>query len=180
MSFDEVDNAYDAMARRDIADLDNEEVYAIAANLTATQARCTALLERRAVDWTSQLRSMFAAFEQALPERPGFPDEATVRLRVKLLREEVQETLDAVKARDLVEVADGCIDVVVVTLGMLLAFGIDPRPIWDEVMRTNFAKVEGGIQRSSDGKVMKPAGWVGPDLHAALVAQGWQPPKEAT
>jgi len=127
-------------------------------------------------DWTAQLRSMFQAFDQALPERPGFPDEATVRLRVKLLREEVQETLDAVKARDIVETADGCIDVVVVTLGMLLAFGIDPRPLWQEVMATNMAKVGGPM--SADGKRLKPAGWVSPDLHRLLVEQGWCPPKE--
>ena len=154
-----------------------DELVALRWQVTRLQERCTALLEeRRAVDWTAQLRSMFQAFGQALPERPAFPDDATVRLRVKLLREEVQETLDAVKDRDLVEVADGCIDVVVATLGMLLAFGIDPRPLWQEVMATNMAKVGGPM--SADGKRLKPAGWVAPDLYRLLMEQGWQEPKD--
>jgi len=142
--------------------------------LSGVQARCTALLEeRRAVDWTAQLRSMFIAFDQVVGERPHWPDAATVKLRRKLLVEETQETLDALDARDLPEVVDGVIDTCVVALGLLVAFGVDPRPIWDEVMVCNLRKAGG--PKSSDGKIMKRPGFVGPDIERLLREQGWRP-----
>ena len=48
-------------------------------------------------------------------------------------------------------------------------YGIDIRPIWDEVHRTNMAK-EGGGSRT-DGKIMKPAGWQPPDIAGLLARQ---------
>lgn len=160
----------------DFAALVNERV-ALAKQRDELQATCSRLLEeKRALDWCAQLRHMFVAFNQQQPDRPGFPDDATVKLRRKLLVEEFHETLEALDGRDLVEVTDGVIDLCVVSLGMLIAFGVDPRPFWAEVLKTNLAKVgPGSVIRSADNKVMKPANWVAPDIAGLLAEQGHRP-----
>lgn len=140
--------------------------------VTELQTRMTEMVgERRAVDWTEHVRQLFRVFDQAMPDKPGFPDEATIALRRKMLREEYTETMDALDARDLPEVVDGCIDTIVVALGMLVAFGVDPRPIWTAIHENNLTKAGGPV--SADGKRMKPPGWVPPDVEGLLRAQGW-------
>lgn len=146
---------------------------ALRANLTAVQTRCTELLkERRAVDWTNDVRALFRAFEQPIPTRCGWPDDATVRLRRKLIQEEHGETIDALAARDFPEFVDGCVDLMVVTLGALVACGVDPGPVWRAVQQANLTKAGGPV--SSDGKRMKPPGFVPPDVATLLREQGWR------
>lgn len=148
-------------------------------NLTSVQVRCTELVEeRRAVDWTADVRTLFSAFEQRIPERVGWPDDATVRLRRKMIREEYDETMLAIDELDFPEFVDGCIDLIVVTLGALVACGVDPVPVWRAVQTANLTKAGGPV--SSDGKRMKPPGFVPPDVAALLVAQGWTPPAAGT
>lgn len=91
-----------------------------------------------------------------------------VRLRVDLIREEFDELQEAVVDEDLVEIADALADLVYVTIGMAITYGIDLRPVWNEVHRTNMMKEGGGLR--ADGKILKPAGWQQPNIAAALEA----------
>lgn len=151
------------------------ELERLRAQVTTLQADATRLVEERlALDWTSQVRQLFEVFEQEQPGSPGFPDAATVLLRRQMVREEYDELMLALDERDLVEVTDGCIDLCVVAIGLLVAFGIDPRPIWAEVQRTNVAKRGPGAWKSATGKMMKPPGWAGPDVGALLRSQGFR------
>ncbi|MBV8284064.1 MAG: hypothetical protein JO277_00510 [Candidatus Eremiobacteraeota bacterium] len=61
---------------------------------------------------------------------------------------------------DLVEAIDGICDLLYVTFGTAIEFGVNIQPIFDEVHRTNIAK-EGGATRP-DGKTLKPPGWQPP------------------
>jgi len=70
---------------------------------------------------------------------------------------------------DLVEIADGIGDVIYVLLGTAVSYGIDLRPIFDAIHDSNMKKV-GGCTRD-DGKIMKPEGWVPPDIEGILAAQ---------
>ena len=70
---------------------------------------------------------------------------------------------------DLVEIADGLADLIYVLIGTSIAYGIDLEPIWDEVHKTNMAKVGGGVR--GDGKILKPEGWEPPEIERLLVAQ---------
>lgn len=99
-------------------------------------------------------------------ERPGFPAEPIVDLRVRLLREEMSELERAVADRDVVEVADALADLVYVAYGTAISFGIDLRPIFGEVHRSNMAKGGGGTR--ADGKVLKPPDWTPPRIRALL------------
>lgn len=159
-------------------------------------------------------------------------DFATRALRDRLIREETEETINAIVQRNMIETIDGLCDSAYVGIGAGLAFGIDVaehlpgivelspadsnpsfidpeqtaallngaktlvsfaidqedrgaitsslvgylslvfssaarfgisiRPFWEEVHRSNLAKADGPVR--ADGKKLKPAGWVPPDL----------------
>jgi predicted HAD superfamily Cof-like phosphohydrolase len=99
--------------------------------------------------------------------------EDTANLYFNLIYEEVKELSHAVEANDLVEQADALIDIIVVTIGMLHGMGLPARALWDEVMRSNFAKIgpDGKVQKNAMGKVIKPEGWTPPDL-ASIITCG--------
>jgi len=45
--------------------------------------------------------------------------------------------------------------------------GYDIQGAWDEVVKTNMAKVDpatGKVRRREDGKILKPEGWKPPDM----------------
>ena len=59
------------------------------------------------------------------------------------------------------------IDILVVTIGAIHSMGSNAEDAWKEVMSTNFAKIDkdtGKVRKREDGKVLKPVGWVPPNL----------------
>jgi len=151
-------------------------------------------------DIRKQVEEFMIAAKQEVKSSPAVPDEKIVRLRAKLVMEEAFELLEAlfdleskpevkdyyktlngnikelieefpIKV-DMVEVADACGDIDYVVEGTRLAFGINGKPIADEVQRTNMAKFgPGSWVRESDGKQMKPPGWEPPDIAKLLKDQ---------
>jgi len=115
-------------------------------------------------------------FGVVVGERPGLPDRATVRLRRALIAEELAELDQAIANADVVEVADALADLLYVVYGTAISFGIDVRPVFEEVHRSNMAKV-GGTTRA-DGKVLKPAGWQPPNIQPLL--EGMSIPTDAS
>lgn len=88
-------------------------------------------------------------------------------LYVNLIEEEYNDELKAaIKACDNVEIVDALVDILVVTIGALHSMGADAEGAWKEVMKTNFAKIgeDGKVRKREDGKVLKPVGWVPPNL----------------
>ena len=84
-----------------------------------------------------------------------------------LIEEEHKELKVALADHDDVEIVDALLDIIVVTIGALHSFGADAEGGWKEVMQTNFAKIDkdtGKVRKREDGKVLKPLGWVPPDL----------------
>ena len=74
------------------------------------------------------------------PDDLTHPPNDRKRLRIALIEEEVGETIEAIRAGDLVEVADGIADSIVVLVGTALEYGIDLSAVWAEVHRTNMSK----------------------------------------
>jgi predicted HAD superfamily Cof-like phosphohydrolase len=94
-------------------------------------------------------------------------DTAQFDMYVRLIEEEHKELLEALAAGDEVETLDALLDILVVTIGAIHSAGFDAEGAWKEVMKTNFAKIDretGKVRKREDGKVLKPAGWVAPDL----------------
>jgi len=90
-----------------------------------------------------------------------------LEFRIKFLQEELGETANAVKNKDAEEIVDGLIDLCVVAIGTLDAFGVDAYKAWDEVHNANMAK-ERGIKESRPNPLglpdlIKPEGWNGPE-----------------
>ena len=93
-------------------------------------------------------------------------DKDQFNLYVSLIEEEAGELAEAIKAHDQVETLDALIDILVVTIGAIHSMGSDAEGAWKEVMSTNFAKIgeDGKVRKREDGKVLKPVGWIPPDL----------------
>ena len=89
------------------------------------------------------------------------------KMYLNLIEEEHTELKEAVEANDLNEQLDALIDILVVTIGAIHSAGFDAEGAWNEVMRTNFAKIDpttGKVRKREDGKVLKPEGWTAPEL----------------
>jgi predicted HAD superfamily Cof-like phosphohydrolase len=90
---------------------------------------------------------------------------------LKLITEEYKELQDAIIVGDVQEQLDALIDILVVTIGAIHSAGFDGDGAWKEVMSTNFAKIDketGKVRKREDGKVLKPVGWVAPNLKPFL------------
>ena len=84
-----------------------------------------------------------------------------------LIKEEVEELNAAIKENDEVEQLDALIDILVVTIGAIHSMGADAEGAWQEVFKTNLAKIDvntGKVIKREDGKVLKPVGWKPPNL----------------
>lgn len=95
------------------------------------------------------------------------PSPENYKMYLDLIEEEFGELQDAVMLEDKVEQLDALVDILVVTMGAIRAAGWNGKGAWKEVMKTNFAKIDpstGKVTKREDGKVLKPEGWVAPDL----------------
>ncbi len=107
------------------------------------------------------------AFEIPRLDEPAIGPQELVELRIKLLTEEVQEYAEAARTGDLVEVLDALADIGYILAGTIINHGMQHifDEAFDEVHRSNMAKlVDGKVLRREDGKVMKPEGWMPPQL----------------
>ena len=98
----------------------------------------------------------------------GTINEAQYKLYCDLIDEEYNDEFKAaLEANDRVEQLDALIDILVVTIGAIHSGGFDAEGAWKEVMSTNFAKIDretGKVRKREDGKVLKPVGWMPPEL----------------
>jgi predicted HAD superfamily Cof-like phosphohydrolase len=82
---------------------------------------------------------------------------------------------------DVEKVADALTDINFVVLNMALHYGIPMERVWDEVQAANMRKFSDGVlRRPDDGKILKPEGWVGPDINRALFGEDTRPYMEYT
>jgi len=110
------------------------------------------------------------AFNVPILDKPDFPDEARVVLRINLVAEEVSELFAAVRNKDIVEVADALADLLYVTYGMAHEFGIPIDEVFEEVQSSNMSKLGGDgkpIYRE-DGKVLKGPNFRPPEIEGVL------------
>jgi predicted HAD superfamily Cof-like phosphohydrolase len=114
------------------------------------------------------------AFDIPKLDSPDIGPEELIELRIKLLREEVEEYAEAARAGDIVEVIDALADIGYILAGTILNHGMQNiyDDAFDEVHRSNMAKlVDGKVLRREDGKVMKPQGWTAPQLAQFVIKE---------
>ena len=105
-------------------------------------------------------------FGQEVKSEPSFSTEKINKLRIDLIKEELQELTDAMHNKDLLEVADALTDILYVTYGAGHAFGIDLDKCFEEVQNSNMSKLgkDGNPIYNESGKVMKGPNYFKPDL----------------
>ena len=105
-------------------------------------------------------------FGQEVKTKPSFSSDKINKLRIDLIKEELDELQEAMKNNDLLEVADALTDILYVTYGAGHAFGIDLDKCFDAVQNSNMSKLgENGVPiYNESGKVMKGPNYFKPDL----------------
>ena len=109
-------------------------------------------------------------FKHPILSTPQIPSEDRCKLRVSLIAEELKELEEAIKDKDLVEVADALTDLLYVVYGAGHAFGIDLDKCFAEVQRSNMSKLgkDGMPIYNEHGKVMKGPNYSKPNLKQFL------------
>ena len=107
---------------------------------------------------------------------PRILDTTVATFRIKFMEEELHEYIIACATHNLEGQFDALIDLVYVALGTAYMQGLPFQKGWDEVQKCNMQKVKAGpngegSKRGSPLDVVKPAGWVGPDLKKLLAHQ---------
>jgi hypothetical protein len=119
-------------------------------------------------DWVKDMNDMHAKYgvHEWVENNPD-KLKKYLEFRINFLQEELDETQRAAFIyEDPEEIVDGLIDLCVVAIGTLDAFGVDPNAAWDEVLKANMAK-EVGVKPERPN----PLGL--PDL---MKPEGWEPP----
>ena len=114
----------------------------------------------------SKVGIFMKTFGQDVKNKPSFSTDKINKLRIDLIKEELNELQDAMKNNDLLEVADALTDILFVTYGAGHALGIDLDKCFNEVQNSNMSKLdENGKPIYNDaGKVMKGPNYFKPDL----------------
>lgn len=140
--------------------------------------------------WQERVRQFHKLVANA-PTSPAVPMLRNPQLRASLIVEEALETAFALVgsnvaysivqrqlltqmqkhalkegAPNLVEALDGLVDTIVVCLGTAEDVGVDLEPFFEEVHRSNMAKMGGPVDEN--GKKQKPPGWTPPDIAGVL------------
>ena len=105
-------------------------------------------------------------FGQEVKSKPSFSTDKINKLRIDLIKEELDELKEAMDNKDLLEVADALTDILYVTYGAGHAFGINLDKCFEEVQNSNMSKLdENGKPIYNDaGKVMKGPNYFKPNL----------------
>lgn len=148
---------------------------------------------------TAEVKNLMKLYEQNIRTSPttDIPPEEAVS-RAMMIVEEVLEYVEAAglvtnlpkkselemgydpfAKPDMVEIADGLVDIIVTAKGGFFTYGIDGDRIFhDVIMPSNFAKAQevDGVMKvvKKNGKTQKPQGWEPPDVRADLIQQGWK------
>ena len=107
-----------------------------------------------------------SSFGQDVKTKSELSSEKINSLRISLIKEELNELINAINENDILEVADALTDILYVTYGAGHAFGIDLDSCFNEVQNSNMSKLgkDGKPIYNDQGKVMKGPNYFKPDL----------------
>ena len=114
----------------------------------------------------NKVGTFMKTFGQEVKNKPSFGTDKINKLRLDLIKEELDELKEAMDNKDLLEVADALTDILYVTYGAGHAFGINLDQCFEEVQNSNMSKLdENGKPIYNDaGKVMKGPNYFKPNL----------------
>ena len=117
-----------------------------------------------------KVKLFMKTYGQEVKDKAGFSDDKTNKLRIDLIKEELEELTEAMQNENLLEVADALTDILYVTYGAGHAFGIDLDKCFEEVQNSNMSKLgeDGKPIYNEAGKVMIGPNYFKPDLSKYL------------
>ena len=109
-------------------------------------------------------------FGQEVKLRPELSSKKINNLRVSLIKEELDEFVEAIKSNDLKEAVDALTDILYVTYGAGHAFGVNLDKCFEEVQNSNMSKLgeDGKPIYNEFGKVMKGPNYFKPNLEKLI------------
>ena len=93
-----------------------------------------------------KVETFMKTFGQDVKTKPFLSSDKINKLRIDLIKEELEELIEAIQKKDLLEVADALTDILYVTYGAGHAFGINLDECFNEVQKSNMSKL------GNDGK----------------------------
>jgi len=113
-----------------------------------------------------KVKTFMTTYGQEVKESASFPEENIIKLRLNLIKEELEEFEQALNDKNLLEVADALTDLLYVTYGAGHSFGINLDECFQEVQRSNMSKLDedGKPIYNEYGKVMKGPNFSKPNL----------------
>ena len=114
----------------------------------------------------NKVGTFMKTFGQEVKNKPSFSTDKINKLRLDLIKEELDELKEAMNNKDLLEVADALTDILYVTYGTGHAFGINLDQCFEEVQNSNMSKLDenGKPIYNNAGKVMKGPNYFKPNL----------------
>ncbi len=93
-------------------------------------------------DALNSVAAFHRVFDLPVVDAPIVPSEARCHLRISLIKEELDELVEAIKEQDIIKIADAFSDLQYVLSGAILEFGLGGRfkALFDEVQRSNMSK----------------------------------------
>ena len=119
-------------------------------------------------NWPQDIAQMHTQYgvKEATSKLDSEKLKAYLEFRFNFLQEEINEGRCAVQSGNSEEIVDALIDLCVVAIGTLDAYGVDANKAWSEVLKANMAK-KVGIKASRPNPfglpdLVKPEGWIAP------------------
>jgi predicted HAD superfamily Cof-like phosphohydrolase len=116
------------------------------------------------------MKQFMQAADQITPDVPTLAGSDVQQLRVRLIREELDELIEAYQTKDLEAVADGLTDLLYVVIGSFVAHGINAKAMFLAVHQNNMDKIATGT-KDAGGKFVKSPDHLPPDLQILLDMQ---------
>ncbi len=125
----------------------------------------------------SSVAEFHSTFGLRVEEKPTMTlSDAEMSLRHSLMAEENDEYLEAVRAGDMVEVADALGDMLYILCGTIISHGMQDvvADVFRTIQASNMSKLgpDGMPIYRADGKVLKGPGYFKPDIAGALKGAG--------
>lgn len=117
---------------------------------------------------TSVWDFMQACSQQTYDKPTECWDSQGVQIYKTLVEEEFKEVMEAIENKDIKNLTQELVDLIVVSLGLAHSMGLPMQAMWDEVARANASKVDpttGKVTRREDGKILKGPSFIPVDVN---------------
>ena len=118
------------------------------------------------VNYMECMKMFHKVFDVPIANHPTMIKDKDFIRRLTLITSEVGEVGDAIRKKDIIEIADALGDILYVTFGMAVEMGLDMDRIFHEIHLSNMSKAneDGTITKDAGGKVLKSKNYHPVDL----------------